>query len=69
MAVAPSDVLLSWTSVVNRTYFLERATNLLGSAAFCLLQSNLRGRAGTTSFTDTDIPPGTPLFYRVGVQQ
>ena len=63
-----SDQVVRWTSVTNRTYFLQRATNLAGPSPFSVLQANLPGQADTTMFTDTNRPPGTPLFYRVGVQ-
>ena len=65
---AESGVTVSWQSVSNRTYFLERATNLGTAPPFSLLTSSLVGQAGTTSYTDpAAIGPG-PFFYRVGVQ-
>jgi parallel beta-helix repeat protein len=65
---AAFGITVSWQSVTNRTYFLERATDLGIGSPFSLLTSNLFGQSGTTSFTDTNaIVPG-PFFYRVGVQ-
>jgi parallel beta-helix repeat protein len=64
----PVSVTLTWSSFTNRTYSVERATNLLPPAAFSLLQSNLPGLSEATSFTDTNPPPSVPAFYRVGVQ-
>jgi hypothetical protein len=64
-----SGVTVTWQSVTNRTYLLERATNLGGAPSFSLLTSNLVGQAGTTSFTDTNATGPGPFFYRVGVQQ
>lgn len=62
-----SGVTVSWQSVANRTYFVERATNLGAAPPFSVLTNNVAGQAGTTSYTDTDtIGPG-PFFYRVGV--
>jgi hypothetical protein len=63
-----SGVIVSWQSVSNRTYFLERATNLGATSPFLLLTSNLLGQTGTTSYTDTNAVAPGPFFYRVGVQ-
>ena len=61
-------VIVRWQSVNNRTYFLERATDLGATPPFSLLASNLVGQVGTTSFTDTNATGPGPFFYRVGVQ-
>ncbi|EEF62075.1 choice-of-anchor Q domain-containing protein [Pedosphaera parvula] len=60
------QVALTWTSVANRSYFVERATDLGAAVPFSLLQANVPGLPGTTSFTDTNAP--APAYYRVGVQ-
>ena len=61
-------ITVTWQSVIGRTYFLERTTNLNAMPPFSLLASDIFGQAGTTSFADTNaIGPG-PFFYRVGVQ-
>ena len=62
----PNGMRVRWQSVSGQNYFLERATNVAGS--FSLLQNNLVGQAGTTSFTDTNAAVGNASFYRVGVQ-
>jgi hypothetical protein len=64
-----SGVLVTWTSVTNRSYSLERATNLDASPAFFLLSSNIAGLAGATTFTDTNAVGAAPRFYRVIVEQ
>jgi hypothetical protein len=66
--VLPAGVTLTWSSVTNRAYFVQRATNLMPQPAFSLLQTNIPGLPGTTSFTDTNPPPSGLSFYRVGVQ-
>jgi hypothetical protein len=67
MVLVPASVTLTWLSVTNRAYFVERATNLT-TPAFTLLQTNIPGLPGTTSFTDTSPPVSGPAYYRVGVQ-
>ena len=62
-------VLLRWTSVAGQSYFLERAINFGATPAFALVQTNIAGLSGTTSFTDTNVPPAVTVIYRVGVQQ
>jgi len=63
----PTNVTLTWTSVTNRTYTLEQATNLGGAPAFSVLRSNLAGLPGTTSWTDTNAPVSSPRFYQLRV--
>jgi len=63
-----SGVTVSWQSVSNRTYSLERAINLGMQPAFSPAASNIVGQAGTTSFTDTNATGPGPFFYRVGIQ-
>jgi hypothetical protein len=62
---AVSGVTVTWSSVTDRTYALERATDLAPAPAFSLLQSNLPGLPDTTSFTDTNALGAAPRFYRV----
>jgi hypothetical protein len=63
---APAGFGLIWQSVPNRTYYVQRATNLLLPPSFSTLYSNIEGVSGTTSVVDTNPPLGA--FYRVGVQ-
>jgi hypothetical protein len=62
-------VAVTWCSVTNRSYALERAVSLGAPLAFSVLQSNIAGQAGTTSFTDTNAVTAAPRFYRVRVEQ
>jgi hypothetical protein len=64
----PPGRVISWESVANISYFLERSTNLAAQPPFTTLQTNIVGQAGTTSYTDTNATGAGPFFYRVGVQ-
>ena len=65
---AVSGVTVTWSSVTNRSYTLERATNLGAVPAFSVLQSNLAGLPDTTAWTDTNSLAPAPRFYRVRVE-
>jgi hypothetical protein len=63
-----ASVILTWQSVTNRIYFVERAASLAPDAEFEMLRTNIQGQANTTSIVDTNPPAATPAFYRVGIQ-
>ncbi len=65
---AVSAVTVTWSSVTDRNYALEQATNLRAAPAFCVLQSNMPGLPDTTSWTDTNAVGTAPRFYRVRVE-
>jgi hypothetical protein len=64
----PSGVIVTWQSIEGVTYFLQRSTNLGTQSAFSIIQNNIAGQVGTTSYTDTNTVGAGPFFYRVGVQ-
>ena len=61
--------MVTWESVTNRSYFLERGTNLTESPPFSLLATNLAGQLGTTSFADTNAVGSRLFYYRVGIEE
>jgi hypothetical protein len=64
----PASLVVTWTSVANRSYFLERATNLATPMRFTTLATNIPGQEAATTFIDTNAIGAGPFFYRVGVR-
>jgi len=61
----PAGILVSWQSVPERVYDLQRSPNLGLQPAFSLIQTNIPGQPGLTSFNDTNAPAAAHYFYRV----
>jgi hypothetical protein len=61
----PASVNITWQSVTNRNYLLQRSTNLTD---FVTLATSIPGLQGVTSYTDTNATGTGPFFYRVGVR-
>jgi hypothetical protein len=64
----PLAATVTWQSVSGVTYYVQRNANPQHQPAFSILESNLVGQAGTTSYTDSNPPFPGPTYYRVGVQ-
>jgi hypothetical protein len=62
-----SGLIVTWQSVTNRAYFVERSINLGAPGSFLTLATNIAGHIGTTTFTDTNAFGSGPFFYRVGI--
>lgn len=61
--------VLRWKSVSNRTYYIQRATNLAMKPAFVSIRSNFAGTlTGTNGCADSAATGPGPYFYRVGVE-
>ena len=64
----PSGIVVTWQSVTNKTYSVQRAASLMTPPSFSVIQGGVSGQPGTTTFIDTNAA-GTGLgFYRVRVQ-
>jgi hypothetical protein len=63
-----SNIALRWQSVSNRSYFLQRSTNLSLAVQFQLIATNICGKLDTTTYLDTNLSGPGPSFYRIGVQ-
>jgi len=61
-------ITMTWQSVSGISYCIERSTNLGNLPAFSILQSNIVGQPGATTYTDTNAVGSGPFFYRVGVR-
>ena len=67
MTLPEPSITMVWLSTTNRSYFVQRSTNL-SPAVFATIQTNIPGASGTITFTDTNSSPGR-AYYRVGVHQ
>jgi hypothetical protein len=56
---------ISWNSVSNRTYFVQRSSDL---RIFATISPDIPGQPGITGFVDTNAVGNGSFFYRVGVR-
>ncbi|MGD0744464.1 MAG: hypothetical protein ABSA45_04835 [Verrucomicrobiota bacterium] len=66
--IASGALVVQWTSASNRLYTLQRGTNILDTASFTCLLTNIAATPPSNTGTDS-LPAGETLFYRVGVRQ
>ena len=67
-ATNANNVVVGWSSVAGKTYWLARATNL-ATGFNSIVGTNIAATAPTNTLTDTAVLPGNARYYRVGVQQ
>ncbi len=60
---------ITWQSVTNRTYYIERGANLGEPPSFFMLEAGLVGQTGTTTYIDHNAFGSGPFFYRIGTQR
>jgi len=63
-----TNLTVTWESVTNRSYFLERSAEIPDTSAFTRFATNISGQTNTTSFVDTNAVGASPRFYRAGVE-
>ena len=62
-----NDIVIQWPIVADKTYRLERATNLL--VGFNVVRSNISATPPTNSESDSAGLPAAGRYYRVLVEQ
>jgi subtilisin family serine protease len=67
-ATNASNIVVHWSSVAGKNYWLARSTNL-ATGFNAIVATNIAATAPTNALTDTAVLPGNSRFYRVGVQQ
>lgn len=63
-----TNLVVTWQTVTNKTYLLERSIGSGMNASFLTLASNLVGQASINAFADANVAPADPRLYRVRVQ-
>lgn len=67
-AINASNIVVNWSSVAGKNYWLERSTNL-ATGFNAVVATNIAATAPTNTLTDSAVLPGNTRFYRVGVEQ
>jgi len=68
-ATDPSGLTLSWQSVTNRSYSLERAAEISSPQSFLTIQTGILGQPNVTTALDTNWPGAGIYLYRVKLEQ
>jgi len=72
-SIVPSETVpggyeLEWASYSGIYYSVNRSTNLMANpSVFIPLKTGIPGLPVTTKYTDTNLPPTDPCFYRISV--
>jgi len=69
LSVSSSEigVAVSWQSITDRSYSLQRATDLGGTVDFVTVATNIVGQTNTTTFIDSNAIGSGPFFYRISI--
>jgi hypothetical protein len=62
-----AGVEVSWQSITDRSYYLQRATDLGGTVDFTTVATNIVGLTNTTTCVDSNAVGSGPFFYRIGI--
>jgi hypothetical protein len=65
----PQTFLRVKSPAANRTYYLERGTNIGEQPSFLTLATDILGQSGMTVYTDTNAVGSRVFLYRVGIQE
>ncbi len=63
----PGVINITWQSVAGVSYFIQRSGDLTQPSGFSLIQDDIIGQDGSTTWQDTSATNDGPYFYRVGV--
>ncbi len=63
-----AGLVVRWNSKPGRLYNVYRCTNLKASPAFSIIQANIQGQAGVTSYTDTEQLDASFRLYKIKVK-
>jgi hypothetical protein len=69
LSASPTDagVEVSWQSITDRSYYLQRAADLGGTVNFITVATNIVGLTNTTIYVDSNAIGSGPFFYRIGI--